>query len=244
MMQRAIGPSMIGSMLLGIAFLSLDTYVPLYVQGARGGGATAAASVVTPVMLTWATSGIIAAPMVIRFGFRRVAMFGALVIVIGFTGLLLGAICEWPRWTLTGVLALTGLGFGPASMSYLLAAQEAVTWQHRGVITSGVQFFRTIGGAVGIGLLGAMFNVLVRPMMDELRSMGVAPASVLSSESHATIPAEAMELARHAIAHGLTRVFAAMLAGAVLGVVVSALMSDRKSEKTISAAEAMEAMAG
>jgi hypothetical protein len=30
----------------------------------------------------------------------------------------------------------------------------------------------------------------------------------------------------------------------VLGVVVSALMSDRKSETTISAAEAMEAMAG
>jgi MFS family permease len=244
MMQRAIGPSMIGSMLLGIAFLSLDTYVPLYVQGARGGGATAAASVVTPVMLTWATSGIVAAPMVIRFGFRRVAMFGALVIVVGFTGLLLGAIYEWPRWTLTGVLALTGFGFGPASMSYLLAAQDAVTWQHRGVITSGVQFFRTIGGAVGIGLLGAMFNVLVRPLMDELRSLGVAPAAVLSNESHATIPPAAMELARHAIAHGLTRVFAAMLAGALLGVVVSALMSDRKSETTISAAEAMEAMAG
>ena len=56
---REIGPSMIGSCLLGIGFLSLDTYVPLYVQGAKGGGAAAAASVVTPVMLAWATSGII-----------------------------------------------------------------------------------------------------------------------------------------------------------------------------------------
>jgi hypothetical protein len=89
-----------------------------------------------------------------------------------------------------------------------------------------------------------MFNVLVRPLMEELKLMGVAPAAVLSSESHSTIPPAAMELARHAIALGLTRVFAAMLAGALLGVVVSALMSDRKSEKTISAAEAMEAMAG
>ena len=40
-------------------------------------------------------------------------------------------------------------------MSYLLAAQDAVQWQQRGIVTSSMQFFRTIGGAVGIGLLGA-----------------------------------------------------------------------------------------
>jgi len=141
MMQREIGPSMLGSLLLGVAFLSLDTYVPLYVQAVRGGGARAAASVVTPVMLTWALSGIAAAPMVIRFGFRRIAVFGASLVVIGFSGLLLGAIYNWPQWALTCILALTGFGFGPTSMSYLLAAQDAVQWQQRGVITGNVQFF-------------------------------------------------------------------------------------------------------
>ena len=55
-------------------FLSLDTYVPLYVQGGRGGGATAAAGVVTPVMLTWALSGMVAAPLLVRWGFRRTAV--------------------------------------------------------------------------------------------------------------------------------------------------------------------------
>ena len=35
MMKRAIGPSLVGSCLLGVGFLSLDTYVPLYVQGAH-----------------------------------------------------------------------------------------------------------------------------------------------------------------------------------------------------------------
>jgi MFS family permease len=56
LLNRAIGPSLLGSCLLGIGFLSLDTFVPLYVQGVRGGGAGAAAWVVTPVMLTWALS--------------------------------------------------------------------------------------------------------------------------------------------------------------------------------------------
>src|SRR5688500_4793280 len=70
-MRREIGPSILGSVLFGAGFLSLDTYVPLYIQGGRGGDATAAASVVTPVMLTWAMSGMIAAPALVRFGFRK-----------------------------------------------------------------------------------------------------------------------------------------------------------------------------
>src|SRR5688572_1826665 len=37
MTQRAVGPAILGSCLFGAAFLSLETYVPLYVQGGRGG---------------------------------------------------------------------------------------------------------------------------------------------------------------------------------------------------------------
>src|SRR4051812_22848186 len=55
-----VWPSLVASGLLGVGFLCLDTYVPLYVQGGKGGGVFAAAGVVTPVMLTWALSGIFA----------------------------------------------------------------------------------------------------------------------------------------------------------------------------------------
>ena len=88
MMQRAIGPAMLASFLLGCGFLSLDTYVPLYVQGGRGGGVVAAAKVVTPVMLTWASSGVIAAPLVVRWGFRQPALLGSSIVIVGFVGLL------------------------------------------------------------------------------------------------------------------------------------------------------------
>jgi MFS family permease len=244
MMRRAIGPSMIASLLMGVAFLSLDTYVPLFVQGARGGGATAAAGVVTPVMLTWAISGIFAAPLVVRWGFRKTALLGSCLVVIGFTGLLLGAIYGCPRWMLTAVLAITGLGFGPMSMSYLLAAQDAVTWQHRGVITSSVQFFRTIGGAIGIGVLGALFNFLMRPEMQRLEAIGISPATLLDPHASAKLSAAVAQTARLAFADDLAWVFAAMLGGAILGVAVSALMSNKTSDHPISASEAMEAMAG
>ena len=244
MLRRAIGPSMIGSLLLGVGFLSLDTYVPLYVQGVLGGGATAAAGTVTPVMMTWALSGIFAAPLVIRWGFRRVAILGSACVVLGFTGLLVASVRVWPQSALTGLLALTGLGFGPASMAYLLAAQGAVTWQHRGVITGSIQFFRTIGGAVGIGLMGALFNVLTQPQLHRLAGQGVSAAALLDPRARATLAPATLHTVSRTIGDGLMWVFVAMLLAAMLQLITSALMSLHRATHTITTSEAMEAMAG
>jgi MFS family permease len=240
--RRAIGPSMLASLLFGLAFLSLDTYVPLYVQGGRGGGVTAAASVVTPVMLTWATSGIIAAPLLVRWGFRKTAMLGTSVMVVAFVGLVLCAKFSAPQWVLTGVLALAGLGFGPASMSYLLAAQEAVTFQQRGMITGSIAFFRSIGGALGVGILGAMFNTITHADLARLSGSGVTPAKLLDPHTSGTLPAGAVVEAQRVIAGGLTWVFVAMLAVVVAQWGVTLLMPSRKCEHEVRRTEGMEAM--
>jgi MFS family permease len=242
MLHRAIGPSLIGSGLLGVCFLSLDTYVPLYVQGAKGGGAEAAAAVVTPVMLTWATSGIFAAPLCVRWGFRNTALLGSALAVASFVGLLACAAADAPQWAITAVLLVSGFGFGPASMAYLLAAQHAVTWQQRGIITSGITFYRTIGGAVGIGLLGMLFNVLTAPQMEQLRGADVA--ALMDPRKRAAIPPDTLRTASAMIAHGLIWVFVAMLAAAALQALVTALMPNRKADHPVSRAEAVEAMAG
>ncbi|HET6250996.1 MAG TPA: MFS transporter [Tepidisphaeraceae bacterium] len=243
MMKRAIGPSLIGSCLLGIVFLSLDTYVPLYVQGAHGGGATAAGWVVAPVMFAWALSGIFAAPAIVRFGFRKTAVFGCIMTTASFIGLVACVIFGAPRWLLTGVLAFAGFGFGPASMSYLLAAQDAVTWQQRGIITSAVQFFRTIGGAIGIGLLGMFFNLLIRPQLAHLSALKINPADLMETHRRRMLDPAALKSASGMIAGGLMWVFVAMLGFAVMQTVATIFMSSKKSSHKISAAEAMEAMA-
>ncbi|HTL31054.1 MAG TPA: MFS transporter [Tepidisphaeraceae bacterium] len=243
LLDRAIGPSILGSFLFGIGFLSLDTYVPLYVQGARGGGATAAAGVVTPVFLTWAASGVIAAPLIVRWGFRRVALAGASLIIVGFTGLLLGAVYQAPHWMLTAILSITGFGFGPTSMSYLIAAQEAVTYQYRGSVTSSISFFRTIGGAVGIGVLGTLFNILIAGDLASLAAEGVRPAELLDPHSANALAPDTLHFAQQMMANGLIWVFGGMLLFAVLQLLVTLMMSPRKVEHAISKSEAIEAMA-
>jgi hypothetical protein len=128
-------------------------------------------------------------------------------------------------------------------MGYLLAAQGAVAWQQRGIVTSAVQFFRTIGGAIGIGLLGALFNVLIGPKLETLASRGVSAAALLDPHSHAKLPADVVAMARHMIAGSLIWVFAAMVFFALVGVVVTSFMARGKAEH-VSRSEALEAMAG
>jgi len=243
-MRRAIGPSIAASFLFGLGFLCLDTYVPLYVQGGRGGGVAAAASVVTPIMFTWALSAMVGAPLLVRWGFRKTALAGASLIVLGFVGLLICAKLAAPHWVLTGVLALTGFGFGPASMSYLLAAQDDVEWQQRGIVTSAVGFFRTIGGALGVGLLGAMFNAIVAKDLDRLRAAGVTPATLLDPHASTALPPALAADAHRTIAAGLTWVFVAMLVAVIVQWAITCLMPARSCNHTVKVSEGMEAMAG
>jgi MFS family permease len=242
--RREIWPSMLASMLLGVGFLCLDTYVPLYVQGGKGGGVFAAAGVVTPVMLTWAMSGVFAAPLVVRWGFRKTALLGSTLMVVGFVGLVLAAVFNWSHAALTGVLAITGFGLGPASMSCLLAAQDAVGWQQRGVVTSMVQFSRTIGGAVGIGVAGALFNILIHPEMAKLEKMGVAPSMLLDTHAREGLSVEVMEEVRRMISGGLIWVFVMMAVFAVAQWVVLTRMPRKKAGHVVSGAEALEAAVG
>jgi len=244
LMNRSIGPSLLGSCLLGIGFLSLDTFVPLYVQGVRGGGPGSAAWVVSPVMLTWAASGIVAAPLVVRWGFRNTSMLGSAIIALGFSGLLAGTALGVSKHVLAAVLALTGLGFGPSAMSFLLSAQNAVSWQHRGIVTSSVQFFRTAGGSMGIGILGAVFNVITRPKLLGLESSGVTPASLLDPHARAHLPPAILHSAGWIIDGGLHWVFVGMLATAILQLTVARWMPVHKAEHEFSKAEIAEAMVG
>jgi MFS family permease len=239
--DRAIAPSLAASMLMGISIFAIDTYVPLYVQGGRGGGVNQAASVVTPVMLTWALSSLLAAPLIVRWGFRRVALVGSSISVVGMAGLLICAWHEAAPWTTTAVLAITGCGFGPASMAYLLAAQDAVKFQRRGIVTGSISFCRTFGGAVGIGLLGALFNLLAAPRLALLRSQGVKADALLNPASLTSVSPATLHQARHAIGNSLTDVFAAMLAVALLQLLITLMMRNRRPTHAISRSEGFEA---
>jgi MFS family permease len=52
--------------------------------------------------------------------------------------------------------AVFGLGLGFANTALLIAVQSAVGWEQRGIATASTLFFRSIGGALAIGVTGGV----------------------------------------------------------------------------------------
>jgi EmrB/QacA subfamily drug resistance transporter len=201
-----ISVAILGGFLLGALIFGIDTYIPLFVQGVKGGSATDGGRTITPLFLSWALSVAVAARVVVRFGFKRTAFFGTIFGTLGMFGLALGA--AYPRWSGPLFLAsmlVVGLGMGPTSLSQILAVQSAVPWDRRGAATAAVMFFRTMGGALMVGLFGAALSFgLGLRLADE---PGVDVAAALRPETHAKLSPATLAVVQEALGASLRDVF-------------------------------------
>jgi len=102
--------------------------------------------------------------------------------------------------------AITGLGMGLSATTILVMVQAAVPWQRRAVATGLVQFSRTIGGAVGVGLLGGLVTA----------AAGNASGMVLDPIARNTIPAALLASMRSSLSGGLEWVFIIVAIDAVV----------------------------
>jgi MFS family permease len=103
--------------------------------------------------------------------------------------------------------AITGLGMGLSATTILVAIQGAVRWERRGVATGLVQFSRTIGGAVGVGLMGGILTAFV----------GAASSAILDP----TRGSSQLGAARADLAAGLGWIYWILLAASVVSLVVA-----------------------
>ena len=141
--------------LSGMAMFGAISFVPLFLQVVSGMSATAAGTVLIPFVFGWVLMSVVSARLVLRIGYRIVVVAGMVCLTAAFVLL--------SRWsaTLTTVGAmrdalLGGIGMGLTMVPMLIAAQSAVERADLGATTSMIQFFRTVGGAIGVALMGAV----------------------------------------------------------------------------------------
>src|SRR5262249_44128667 len=117
-----IAAAIAGSFLIGGILFGIDTYIPLFIQGVRGGSATQAGKMITPLFLSWSISVTVAAQIVGRMGFRRMGVAGAILITTGMAAAALGTV--WPDWStvllVLGMIVI-GMGMGSTSLSQILS---------------------------------------------------------------------------------------------------------------------------
>ncbi len=189
----------VASVLLGTTIYGVTVFVPLFVQGAQGGTATSAGAVVTPLVFGWSISALGAGRAIPRFGFRTTALSGAAVVAAGLVALVVASALGAPTGTVSAACGLVGLGLGPSSLAQLLSVQHFVPERQRGIATSLVPFFRTVGGSLGVAGLGTLVTASLGPTS--------GAAATLLGPGRGSVPVEL----REALGRALVTVFGALL---------------------------------
>ena len=152
----------VANLVQGAQLFALSAYIPLFMQGVRGEGATGAGLALTPLLLGWSVTSTLGPKILLRFGFRAIALLSTSLLLVG--SLLLPFLnASTPTLLLIVSMALLGAGFGQGNTAFVVAVQGAVPWTVRGVATSSTQLFRNLGGTIGVALLGALLNGRLRP---------------------------------------------------------------------------------
>jgi EmrB/QacA subfamily drug resistance transporter len=156
--------------LAGMAMFGAISFVPLFLQAVSGMSATGAGIVLIPFVLGWVAMSITSARLVLRIGYR--------IVVVAGMGCLTMAFLLLSRWSaaLTQGAAMRdaligGVGMGLTMVPMLIAVQSAVPRTDLGSATSMIQFFRTVGGAIGLAVMGAVMAWRLR--------LGVSQAEAL-----------------------------------------------------------------
>jgi EmrB/QacA subfamily drug resistance transporter len=153
--RRMVLAAAVTGFLAGMAMFGAISFVPLYLQVVSDMSATTAGVVLIPFVLGWVAMSITSARLVLRIGYRIVVVAGMVCLTLAF--LLLS------RWSASLTLAIAmrdallgGVGMGLTMVPMLIAVQSAVARADLGTATAMIQFFRTIGGAIGLSVMGTV----------------------------------------------------------------------------------------
>lgn len=217
--QRMIGISTLGGVLTGFVLLAQSAFVPPFIQGVIGVTPTLAGFVLAGTSIGWPIASFIGGRLLLRWGFRGPCILGGALLVVGFA-MVWATRADSPLWWATFAQVVLGFGFGFYNVTTILAAQSAVGWEYRGVVTSASQFARNMGGTLGVSIAGAMFSVGIASA-----AIGGANANdLLSPDLRGALPPGQLEVLRTAVAGALGHVYVLFIGISVLATIVAALL--------------------
>lgn len=239
--NRIIAVASIGGVILGVVMFGITSYVPLFVQGVNGGTATSAGITLGPLLLAWPIAATLSSRIVIRYGYRFTSVLGAILETIG-VGMVMFFNVNTGLPFIVVAMVVIGTGLGLLSTAFVLSVQNAVPWNLRGVATASTQFFRTIGGTIGVAVMGSILNAQMAarflPIFAHFASdaarlpKSVAPANILLTPNvRASLPLDFLHSLQTALAQSLFWVYALVLASAVIGLACMFLLPGGGAEQ-------------
>ena len=143
--------------LTGWALFGSISFIPLFVQAVLGTSATQAGITITPMLLGWVTASIIGTRLLLTTGYRKLGLIGTATFTVG-AFLMSRAGLNSSQISLMSFVTLMGIGMGLSIPAFLIAVQTSVERRQLGTATSTLQFSRSIGGTLGVSVMGAALS--------------------------------------------------------------------------------------
>jgi EmrB/QacA subfamily drug resistance transporter len=156
--DRFFRTSAITGFLIGMAMFGSISFIPLFIQGVIGTTATRTGTVLAPLLLSWVFLSSISGKLMLTFGYRPLMFVGTLLVTIGFY--LLAQMDEnTNQANVVRNMLFLGCGMGMIFVPLVLAVQNSVPRKHFGIATSATQFFRLVGGTLGVSIMGLVMSL-------------------------------------------------------------------------------------
>jgi EmrB/QacA subfamily drug resistance transporter len=160
--------------LIGFAIFGGAIYLPLYLQAVKGFTPTQSGMGMLPMVVGMFSMSIVSGQLITRTGrYKIFPIIGSVVLLISL--ILLSQISlGTPYWQVAIYAFLFGTGLGLAMMTIVTPIQNAVEMRDMGVATSATTFGRSLGGAIGAALFGAVLTSrLATYLADEFAGSGL-----------------------------------------------------------------------
>lgn len=229
--------------ILGLAMFGAIIYLPIYLQVVKGVSPTISGLMLLPLMVGILSASISSGQVIARIG--RYKVFPVVGTVIMTVGMYLLSRLQVGTSDLVDSLMMfvVGVGLGLVMQVLVLAVQNGVDYKDLGTATSLSNFFRSMGGAFGTAILGAILtdrldgNLLsalpaaAKPHVKQIAELVVGSPAQLKAigQVHPAI----YEAARQAYVHTIDTVFLVAVPIVALAVLFTIFLPEHKLRSTV-----------
>jgi len=163
--DNVIALSTVGAMVQSMGVFGSAVFIPLFVQGVIGTSATVSGSIVAPMTVTMLLASVANGQLIARTGRYKPFALGGFV--VGSVGLLVLSMMgtDASYFAIVLDMLLLGLGLGFVGPTLTLASQSAARPGELGVVTSLLQFARSMGNTIGTAIFGSILTLRFVPEM-------------------------------------------------------------------------------
>lgn len=178
----------VASLTVGVALFSSSVFLSQYWQLSRGANPTQSGLLSLPQVIGSLVASTLIGVLISRSGkWKRWMVIGASLLTVGLA--LMSTIRLDTEIVFVSIyLALMGLGLGMVMQNLVLVVQNSVDVRQIGAASAAVAFFRSLGGTIGVSVLGAVLASRVATIVGEGIGSISAPADELKALATGTIP--------------------------------------------------------